>query len=200
MREYTEIEKVRLAKMENLRASGEEPYPNRVKRAHTVAEAAAAYEAAIQRAADPHDSGVAVTLCGRIRSIRTMGKSAFVHIEDGAGKLQLYIRADEVGAEALKTFEANYDLGDFAQAEGVMFKTKTGELSLRVKSFHMLAKGISPLPAAKEQIVDGERKVYSAFDNPEARYRERYADLAVNPEVRDIFRTRARIVSSLRRF
>ena len=200
MREYTEIEKVRLAKMENLRASGEEPYPNRVKRAHTVAEAAAAYEAAIQRGADPHDSGVAVTLCGRIRSIRTMGKSAFVHIEDGAGKLQLYIRADEVGAEALKTFEANYDLGDFLQAEGVMFKTKTGELSLRMKSFHMLAKGISPLPAVKEQIVDGERKVYSAFDNPEARYRERYADLAVNPEVRDIFRTRAKIISSLRRF
>ena len=200
MREYTEIEKVRLSKMEALRARGEEPYPNRVHRTHTVAEAAAAYEAAIQEGTDTHDSGVAVTLCGRIRSIRTMGKSAFAHVEDGAGKLQLYIRADEVGAEALKTFEANYDLGDFLQAEGVMFKTKTGELSLRVKSFRMLAKGISPLPAAKEQIVDGERKVYSAFDNPEARYRERYADLAVNPEVRDIFRTRAQMISSLRRF
>ncbi|MBM4425498.1 MAG: lysine--tRNA ligase, partial [Chloroflexi bacterium] len=78
--------------------------------------------------------------------------------------------------------------------------TKTGELSLRVKSFRMLAKGISPLPAAKEQVVDGERKVYSAFDNTEARYRERYADLAVNAEVRDIFRARAKVTTALRRF
>lgn len=200
MREYTEIEKVRLAKMEALRARGEEPYPNRVQRMHTTAEAAAAYEAAIQRGADSHDAGVAVTLCGRIRSIRTMGKSLFTHIEDGAGRMQLYIRADEAGAEALNAFEANYDLGDFVQAEGALFKTKTGEISVRVKSFRMLAKGISPLPAAKEQIVDGERKVFSAFDNPEARYRERYADLAVNPEVRDVFRARAKVVSSLRRF
>lgn len=200
MREYTEIEKIRLAKMEALRARGEEPYPNRVQRTHTVAAAVAAYQAAIQAGADAHDSGVAVTLGGRIRSIRVMGKSLFTHIEDVTGKMQLYMRADEVGAEALKNFEANYDLGDFIQAEGVLFTTKTGELSLRVKAFHILAKSISPLPAAKEQVVDGEKKVFSAFDNPEARYRERYADLAVNPEVRDVFRARAKIVSALRRF
>lgn len=200
MRDYTEIEKVRLAKMEALRARGEEPYPNRVGRTHTVAAAIAAYQAAIQAGADAHDSGAAATVGGRVRSIRTMGKSLFAHIEDGTGRLQLYIRADEVGADALKNFETNYDLGDFIQAQGVLFTTKTGELSLRVKEFHMLAKSISPLPAAKEQVVDGEKKVFSAFDNPEARYRERYADLAVNPDVREIFRARAKIVSSLRRF
>lgn len=202
MRDYTEIEKIRLAKMEALRAKGEEPYPNRVNRTHTVAEAVAAFQAAIQGGAEAtaHDSGVAVTLGGRIRSIRTMGKSLFAHIEDGSGKMQIYIRADEVGVEALKNFEAHYDLGDFIQAEGVLFTTKTGELSLRVKAFTMLAKSISPLPAAKEQIIDGEKKVFSAFDNPEARYRERYADLAVNSEVRDLFRARAKIVSALRRF
>ncbi|HKZ69582.1 MAG TPA: lysine--tRNA ligase, partial [Anaerolineales bacterium] len=200
MREYTEIEKIRLTKMEALRAKDEEPYPTRVQRTHTSREAAEAYAEAVRGGADSHDSGMNVIMCGRIRSIRTMGKSAFAHIEDGAGKMQLYIRADEVGAEALKNFEANYDLGDFIQAEGVLFTTKTGELSLRVKSFRMLAKSISPLPAAKEQIVDGERIVYSAFDNPEARYRERYADLAVNPEVRDLFRTRAKVISALRRF
>lgn len=200
MREYTEIEKVRLAKMEALRARGEEPYPTRVQRTHTTAQAIAAFEAAVQGGADAHDSGLTATVCGRVRSIRTMGKSLFAHIEDGYGRLQLYIRADEVGAEALKDFEDNYDLGDFVQAEGSLFRTKTGEVSLRAKSFRMLAKSISPLPAAKEQVVDGERKVFSAFDNPEARYRERYADLVVNPEVRDLFRARAKVVSALRRF
>lgn len=200
MREYTEIEKVRLAKMEALRARGEEPYPTRVQRTHTTAQAMAAFEAAVLAGADAHDSGLTATVCGRVRSIRTMGKSLFAHVEDGYGRLQLYIRADEVGAEALKDFEDNYDLGDFVQAEGSLFRTKTGEVSLRAKSFRMLAKSISPLPAAKEQVVNGERKVFSAFDNPEARYRERYADLVVNPEVRDLFRARAKVVSALRRF
>jgi lysyl-tRNA synthetase class 2 len=200
MREYSEIEKVRLTKMERLREQGEEPYPTRVQRTHTTGEAASAFEAAVAGGADPHDSGVKVILCGRVRSVRLMGKSIFAHIEDGAGKLQLYLRADEVGVERLKQFQADYDLGDFIQAEGVMVRTKTGEITLRASSFRMLAKSISPLPAVKEEVVDGERKVYSAFDNPEARYRERYADLAVNPEVRDLFRTRAKIVASLRRF
>ncbi len=200
MRELTEIEKIRLAKLEALRAQGEAPYPNRVQRTHTTAEAIRAYETAVQAGADPHHSDITAVVCGRLRSIRTMGKSLFAHLEDGAGKLQLYLRADEVGVEALKLFEDYYDLGDFIQAEGILFRTKTGEVSLRVKSFRLLAKSLSPLPAAKEQVVDGERKVYSAFDNPEARYRERYADLAVNPEVRDIFRTRAKVIAALRRF
>ena len=200
MREYSEIEKIRLAKMERLRERGEEPYPTRVQRTHTTGEAVSAFEAAVAGGANPHDSGVRATLCGRLRSIRLMGKSIFAHIEDGAGKLQLYLRADAVGAERLKQFQTDYDLGDFIQAEGVMVRTKTGEVTLKVSSFRMLAKGLSPLPAAKEEVVDGARKVYSAFDNPEARYRERYADLAVNPEVRDLFRARAKIVSSLRRF
>ncbi|MEK7786894.1 MAG: OB-fold nucleic acid binding domain-containing protein, partial [Chloroflexota bacterium] len=199
MREYTEIEKIRLTKIERLRARGEEPYPTRLQRTYTTGEAVSAYQAAVAGGADSRDSKVRAILCGRIRSIRAMGKTAFAHIEDGAGKLQLYIRADDVGLETLKNFQADYDLGDFIQAEGVMVQTKTGEITLRVTSFRMLAKGVSPLPAAKEEIVDGERKVYSAFDNPEARYRERYADLAVNPEVRDVFRARARIVSALRR-
>ncbi len=198
--DYNEIEKIRLAKLERIRARGEEAYPNRVGRTHTTAQAIEDYKAATAKGADEHDSGVAVTVGGRIRSIRTMGKSAFAHIEDGAGRLQLYLRSDDVGVESLKNFEVDYDLGDFILANGVMVKTKTGEITLKVKSFKMLAKGISPLPAAKEEVVDGVKKVYSAFDNPEARYRERYADLAVNAEVRDIFRTRAKIVSALRRF
>ncbi len=200
MGEYTDIEKFRLAKLERLRARGEEPYPTRLQRTHATGEAVSAYQAALAGGADPHDSKITVIVCGRIRSIRTMGKSAFAHIEDGTGKLQLYLRADDVGVEAIKNFQADYDLGDFVQAEGVMVQTKTGEITLRVTLFRMLAKSLSPLPAAKEEVVNGERKVYSAFDNSEARYRQRYADLAVNPEVRDLFRARAKIVAALRRF
>jgi len=200
MGEYTDIEKFRLAKLERLRARGEEPYPTRLQRTHATGEAVSAYQAALAGGADPHDSKVTAIVCGRIRSIRTMGKSAFAHIEDGAGKLQLYLRADDIGVEAIKNFQADYDLGDFVQAEGVMVQTKTGEITLRVTLFRMLAKSLSPLPAAKEEVVNGERKVYSAFDNSEARYRQRYADLAVNPEVRDLFRARAKIVAALRRF
>lgn len=200
MRDYNELEKNRLAKMGRLRAQGHEPYPHRAKRTHSTALAKAQHTAAVAGGGDAHAGTIAAVVAGRIRSMRTMGKSVFAHIEDGEGRLQLYLRADEVGAQALKQFQDEFDLGDFLQAEGVVFETKTGEISLRVNAFAMLAKGISPLPAAKEQMVNGEKVVYSAFDNPEARYRQRYADLAVNAEVRDIFRTRAKIVSALRRF
>jgi lysyl-tRNA synthetase class 2 len=129
-----------------------------------------------------------------------MGKVVFAHIEDEFGKLQLFVRLEEVGEENLELFKNAFDLGDFIQAEGVMFRTRSGEVSLKVESFNILAKALSPLPSAKEEVVDGERVVHSAFSNPEARYRERYADLAVNPEVREIFWTRTRIIKSLREF
>jgi len=198
MGEYSELEKIRLAKLERLRAAGMEPYPPRVERTHTTAAALADY--AQQAVADSHTAHGAYTLTGRLRSIRVMGKAAFAHVEDGAGKLQLYFRADELGTEKFKLFVDNFDLGDFVQASGGLFKTKTGEVTLWVRDYRMLAKAVSPLPAAKEEIVDGQKIVHSAFDNPEARYRERYADLAVNPEVRDVFRARAQICAAIRKF
>ena len=194
---FSELEQVRLAKLERLRAAGMEPYPTRACRTHTTLAALADYATA---AADPHTPYGDYTLTGRLRAIRVMGKAAFAHIEDGAGRIQLYLRADAVGADQFKLFVEAFDLGDFVQASGGLFKTKTGEISLWVKDFCMLAKAISPLPAAKVEVVDGRKIVHSAFDNPEARYRERYADLAVNPEVRDIFRTRAKITAALRKF
>jgi lysyl-tRNA synthetase class 2 len=197
MRAYSDLERVRLEKLERLRAAGHEPYPARAERTHTTAQALADYAA--QPAADPHAPHGAYTVAGRLRAIRVMGKAAFAHLEDGDGRLQLYFRADELG-DRFKLFVDNFDLGDFIQASGGLFKTKTGEITLRVREFRMLAKAISPLPAPKEEVVDGQRLVHSAFDNPEARYRERYADLAVNPEVREVFRTRARLTSALRRF
>ena len=194
MAEYTELEKTRLAKLERLREAGMEPWPRAARRTHTSVEGIAAFEAA------PDGTRVSATLVGRLRSVRTMGRATFAHLEDGHGRIQLYLRADDVGQERLKLFNTAFDLGDFVQASGYLFRTKTGEVTLHVAEFKMLAKALSPLPAAKEEIVDGQRVVHSAFANPEARYRERYADLAVNSEVRDVFRARARIVSALRRF
>lgn len=204
MNDYNEIEQGRLAKLEQLRSAGIEPYPPRVQRSHTTAQAIRALEAAeVEQAGTPGESlpEIAVTVVGRIRSMRVMGKLAFAHIEDGWGRIQLFLRANEVGAETLKQFEALYDLGDFVQAEGVMMRTKTGEASVQVRTLTMLSKSITPLPAAKERVTEsGETVVYSAFDNPEARYRQRYVDLVVNPQVRDVFRARAKVVSAVRRF
>ncbi len=198
MGDYTELEKIRLAKLERLRAAGMEPYPARAGRTHTTAEALLDYR--LQPAADDHVPHGRYVVAGRLRSIRVMGKSAFAHLEDGAGRLQLYFRSNDLGLDRFKLFVDNFDLGDFVEAMGGLFKTKTGEVTLWVADFRILAKAVSPLPASKEEMVDGRKVVHSAFDNPEARYRERYADLAVNPEVRDVFITRARVVAALRKF
>ena len=194
MADLNELERLRLEKAERLRQAGSDPYPARVERSHTTAEAVAALQSAAE------GETVSVVVVGRLRSIRRMGKAAFAHVEDGAGQLQLYLRSDDIGAERLALFHEAFDLGDFVQASGTMFRTRTGEISLHVNALTMIAKAVSPLPAAKEETVDGKRTVHSAFDNPEARYRQRYADLAVNPEVREVFRRRARILVALRRF
>jgi lysyl-tRNA synthetase class 2 len=129
-----------------------------------------------------------------------MGKAIFAHLEDGEGRLQIFLKTDLLGQETLKRFNELYDLGDFLQARGTMFRTRSGEVTLQVEDLQILVKAISPLPASKETMEDGQRVVHAAFDNPEARYRQRYADLAVNSDVREIFRIRARSIACLRRF
>ncbi len=196
-REYTPLEQNRLEKLHRLREQGIEPYPHRISRTHTSAQAISAYEAVeAQEDAEPVRAAVA----GRLRSMRTMGKIAFAHIEDNDGRLQLFFRVNDIGKEAMKRLTTDFDLGDFIQAEGEMFRTRTGEVTLRVKSFQMIAKAITPLPAAKDEVVDGKVIRHAALTDPETRYRQRYADLAVNPHVREIFRTRSRIVRALRDF
>ncbi len=194
--QLAELERQRVEKLERLRARGVEPYPRRVERTHTIAEAVADLEAA--EAAGSEGSRGAVT--GRLRSMRVMGKASFAHIQDGSGSIQLFLRLNEVGEEAYEMFKQDFDLGDFVGAEGALMRTRTGEVSVRVERVRMLAKAISPLPVIKEKKVDGERLRYSAFSDLEERYRQRYADLASNPEVREIFRVRARTISALRRF
>jgi lysyl-tRNA synthetase, class II len=195
--EYTNLEKIRLEKIQRLRDQGIEPYPTRAERTHTSQEAIRAFETA--EAAGQVDS-VKITLAGRVRAMRPMGKITFAHIEDGFGKIQLFLRANDIGEDQLDLFNREFDLGDFVQASGIIFRTRTGEITLRVQAFRMLSKSVTPLPAAKDEVVDGQIVRHAALTEPELRYRQRYADLAVNPEVRQIFLTRATIVKALRNF
>jgi len=194
---YTKLEQNRLEKLERMRAQGIEPYPTRAKRTHTSQEAISAFEETENsEGAEP----VSATLAGRIRSMRPMGKLTFAHIEDGEGRIQLFMRVNDLGEEQLDFFNREFDLGDFVQASGELFRTRRGEISLRVESFKILSKAVTPLPAAKDQVVDGEVVQHATLSEPELRYRQRYADLAVNPDVREIFRIRAGTVSALREF
>ena len=191
---YSNIEQNRLEKIERLRSLGVEPYPTRAERTHTSQQAIAEFEQAEQTAAQP----VQATLVGRLRSVRAMGKITFAHIEDGYGRIQVFLRSNDIGQEQLELFNHEFDLGDFIQASGELFRTKTGEVTLRAGSFRLLAKSVTPLPAAKDQVVEGELVQHATLSEPELRYRQRYADLAVNADVRQIFRVRTATVRALR--
>ncbi len=195
--EYSEIEKTRLEKLNKLRQQGIEPYPPRVERSHTSRQAIEAFEAEEKKKTP---KVVQVTLVGRIRSMRLMGKITFAHIEDGYGTVQLFLRADELGLEKMALFSDYFDLGDFIQAGGEMLRTKAGEASLKVADFRMIDKAITPLPAAKDEQVGDEVVRHATLADPETRFRQRYADLAVNPQVREVFRIRAAVVRALREF
>jgi len=199
--ELSDLEKIRVEKLLKMRSLGIEPYPTRAYPTHTTQQASKAYLLAEEAAKGTESvETIKVTLAGRIRSIRLMGKIAFAHIEDGSGRLQLLFRANELGEEKIAFFKEYFDLGDFIEAEGVMVRTRTTEITLQVQDFHMLAKAVSPLPAAKDEVVNGQVVRHATLSDPETRYRQRYADLAVNPEVREVFRARARTIRAIRDF
>ncbi|HRT91962.1 MAG TPA: lysine--tRNA ligase [Anaerolineaceae bacterium] len=195
--ELNELERVRCEKIQQMRDSGFEPYPTRTEVTSTTADAIKAFENA-EKAGKPET--LTTVLGGRLRAVRLMGKLAFAHIEDGSGRIQLFFRVNELGEAEMQRFKDHFDLGDFIQAGGDLVRTRTGEVSLLVRNFKMLAKAITPLPAAKDEVVDGQVVRHATLSDPETRYRQRYADLAVNQEVRQIFRTRAAVVRALRQF
>lgn len=195
--ELSDLEKIRYEKIQRMRAEGVEPYPTRTEVNLTTAAAIEAFEANEKKGSQ---ESLDVTLGGRLRAVRLMGKLAFAHIEDGSGRIQLFFRVNELGEDEMQRFKEQFDLGDFIQASGEVIRTRTGEVSLLVRDFKMLAKAITPLPAAKDEIVDGQVVRHATLSDPETRYRQRYADLAVNEEVRDIFRKRAAVVRALREF
>jgi len=195
------LEQERLAKAARLEEMGIELYPRRGHRSHTNAEAIAEYEALETKDAEAAQQ-IAVIVCGRIRRLNVTGKVAFMHIEDESGRVQLFLRINELG-------EATYELvkdklievDDFVQASGTMMRTKAGEVSVRVQTLTLLAKSLSPLPVIKQQVLeDGTTVEYGEFSDVEQRYRQRYADLAVNHDVREVFVKRAKILSAVRRF
>lgn len=194
---FSELENLRLAKMEQLRQNGIEPYPTRSYKNSSNADAIKAFEAR-EAAGDPEE--LKLTLAGRLRAIRNMGKLSFAHIEDRSGKIQLFMRINELGQDKLDEFVRFFDLGDFIEATGTVVRTKRGEVTLQVEDFRMLSKALYQLPAAKDEVVDGEVIRHAALTDPETRYRQRYVDLAVNPEVRDIFRIRTETLKALREF
>src|SRR5205823_6292662 len=133
-------------------------------------------------------------LAGRLVLLRSMGKTTFGHLEDASGKIQVYFKIDDLGAEQYEVVKL-LDLGDVVGVEGPLFRTKTGEVTVRVQRLTLLAKSLRPLPLGKED-ASGVR--HGELSDPELRARQRYADLAVHPEVREIFRLRARVVSYVR--
>ncbi len=193
----------RLEKLQALRERGVEPFGYRYDPTHTAAGAKALHERweAGERAEGEEGPAEAVRLAGRVVAKRVMGKSTFVHLADRTGKIQLYFRVDDMGPESYELLDL-IDLSDWVGAEGKLFRTRTGEVSVRVTAFELLSKAVRPLPLGKEEVdpETGEKRVYSGFSDQEARYRQRYADLAVHPEVREVFLLRARVVSALRRF
>lgn len=145
------------------------------------------------------DAQEQVSVAGRIMAVRKMGKASFFNIQDSSGRIQVYIKRDEVGADTYRIFKL-LDIGDIVGVEGFSFRTRTGEISVHATSFMLLSKSMRPIPIAKEKEVDGQKVTYDAFSDKELRYRQRYVDLIVNPEVRDTFIKRTKIVAEMRSF
>jgi lysyl-tRNA synthetase class 2 len=183
--------KARRDKHDALIARGIAPYAYRFVRTHTAAAAVAALGDA--------DEGPKITVAGRIVAWRGQGKTSFAHLADDSGRIQLYFRKDDLGDELFETLKL-FDIGDVVGVSGALFRTKTGEATVRVASAEMLAKSLRPLPFGKEETVDGVVVRHSGFSDPEQRYRQRAVDLAVHPDVRAAFVARARMISALRAF
>ena len=200
--DLSQVLRVRREKLEAIRDAGIEPFAYNFEPSTTSAETIASFEAS-EGAGSLSESGegAAVVLGGRIVGWRDMGRSVFAHMEDGHGRVQLYFKKNVLGEESFEQLSL-LDLGDWIGAEGPTFRTRTGEVTVKVEAWHLLTKSLRPLPFGKVETdaESGERTYYSGFADQETRYRQRYADLAVHPEVREVFRTRARIITELRRF
>jgi len=183
--ELSDLQTVRLEKVREFREIGLEPYPTRSQRTHTTAEAIDLFESDEGEDATSHT----VTVGGRIAAIRHMGKTIFVQVRDGYGTVQLYLRKDEMGEEPFAEFLHRFDLGDWVQASGSLFRTKTGEISVRSNQVIMLSKALNAPPDK-----------FHGLQDIEIRYRQRYADLIANAEVRRIFEIRSKLVSAFREY
>jgi lysyl-tRNA synthetase class 2 len=186
------VEEARRAKLPQLEALGVRPFAYRYDRTHTVAQALASYDDAMG------EQGTRVAVAGRLVAFRSQGKTSFAHLEDATGRLQLYFRQDALGTgyDLVKLL----DLGDIIGVAGPLFRTKAGEVTVRAAEVTLLAKSLRPLPLGKSRSAEEGTTTFGGLQDAEVRYRQRYADLAVHPEVRELFRLRARMISRIRRF
>jgi lysyl-tRNA synthetase class 2 len=189
-RDFGFVEQARRDKLAALTARGISAFAYSFARSHTAAEAVAAFQDGVE---------ITVDVAGRMGVPRAHGKATFMHITDGSGRIQLYFKQDVVGADAYGLLGL-LDHGDHLGVHGALMKTRTGEVTVQVKSFELLSKALRPLPLGKvTRNADGTEERHADFADPELRYRQRYADLAVHPERRAIFEKRAKIVRAVRR-
>ncbi|MBL7046309.1 MAG: lysine--tRNA ligase [Candidatus Marinimicrobia bacterium] len=181
-----QIIQFRNEKLNRIREMGVNPYPYKYDASHRSLEIINNYDEL---------EGKSVSVAGRIVSMRRMGKASFFHIQDQEGKIQIYIKKDDVKEDDYKLFKL-LDIGDYVGVKGSVFKTKTGEISVSTDTITLLSKSLRPLPGTKEK--DG--KTFHTFADKEQRYRQRYLDLIVNPKIKDVFIKRAKIIQSIRDF
>ncbi|HTQ29303.1 MAG TPA: amino acid--tRNA ligase-related protein, partial [Puia sp.] len=193
----SEQEIIRREKLESLKKLGIDPYPAPVFPVNNSAANIKSNYKGEENKADFSD----VSLAGRIMGIRDMGKASFAVLQDSSGKIQLYIKRDEIcPGEDKSLYDQVWkhltDIGDIIGVRGYVFTTKTGEISIHVRELRFLAKALRPLPVVKEK----EGETFDAVTDPEFRYRQRYADLVVNPQVKETFAKRTRMINAIRLF
>lgn len=183
----------RLEELAHLRAAGLNPYPVSFDKSHSAQDILATFS-------DENPEALStVAIAGRIMAIRRMGKASFFHIQDDSGRIQVYLKRDDV-PEIYDHFKM-FDIGDIVGVKGYAFRTKMGEISVHTRELMLLCKTIQPIPIAKEEIDEqGNKVVWDAFADKELRYRRRYVDLIVNPHVRQAFAQRSKIISTMRRY
>jgi len=197
--EQNDLIKRRLEELEEIKKLGINPYPHRFDVENNSADIVKNFKDPETDEAKEKLKDVSVTVAGRIMAIRKMGKATFCHIKDDTGRIQIYIRKDDVGEEAYNVFKL-LDIGDIIGVKGYAFRTKTGEVSVHAVTYQLLTKSIQPLPVVKEEITEsGEKIIYDAFADVELRYRQRYIDLIVNENVKDTFIKRTKIIQSIKR-
>ncbi|MEI6865843.1 lysine--tRNA ligase [Flavicella sp.] len=190
--QLSEQEIVRREKLDKLRALGINPYPADLFPVDSYS----------KQIKENYIEGKKVVIAGRLMRKKNQGKASFAEVQDTDGRIQIYLNRDEICPGDDKTlyndvFKKLLDLGDFIGVEGELFKTKVGEISVRVANFQLLSKALKPLPLPK---TDSEGNVYDEFNDPELRYRQRYADLVVNPQVKEVFIKRTKLFNAMRTF
>ena len=195
-----EQHQIRLEKLDQIRELGFNPFPNKYDITHYSEDILS--DESIISDSDSHENAERVSVAGRVMTRRIMGKASFFNLQDSKGIIQVYIRRDDVGVDEYnKVFKKLVDIGDFVGIKGFVFKTRTGETTIHAEEFTFLGKTVRPLPTPKEvENEHGETVTYDAFSDKELRYRQRYVDLVVNPEVRETFKKRTQMVQAMRNF